>query len=70
MPPSARKAAPALVTLILSSVVMLTAVSAGVRPHPPQATLLFGIAPVLGQLAALLGVGHAAAGDMTGGEQT
>ncbi len=38
----------ALVTLILLQVIMLSALYAGIRPHPPVATPLFGIAPFLG----------------------
>lgn len=46
--PSDRIATAALATLILLQVVLLTALYAGVRPHPPEATPLFGIAPFLG----------------------
>jgi hypothetical protein len=38
----------ALATLILLQVIMLSALYAGIRPHPPVATPLFGIAPYLG----------------------
>lgn len=38
----------ALATLILLQVIMLSALYAGIRPHPPVATPLFGIAPFLG----------------------
>lgn len=37
-----------LAVLIILQTVMLTALYAGVPPHPPQATPLFGIAPFLG----------------------
>ena len=38
----------ALSVLIILQLVMLTALYAGVPPHPPVATPLFGIAPLLG----------------------
>ncbi|MCY0094423.1 hypothetical protein [Hoeflea ulvae] len=38
----------ALSALIILQLVMLSALYAGVPPHPPQATPLFGIAPFLG----------------------
>lgn len=38
----------ALAALIILQVIMLTALYAGVRPHPPVETPLFGIAPFLG----------------------
>ena len=38
----------ALVTLILLQVIMLSALYAGIRPHPPEATPLFGMAPFIG----------------------
>ena len=38
----------ALATPILLQVIMLSALYAGIRPHPPVATPLFGIAPFLG----------------------
>ncbi len=38
----------ALATLILLQLIMLSALYAGIKPHPPIATLLFGIAPFLG----------------------
>src|SRR6056297_2811376 len=44
----ARQALAALATLILLQLIMLSALYAGVRPHPPIATPLFGIAPFLG----------------------
>lgn len=38
----------ALSTLIILQVVMLLALFAGIRPHPPETTPLFGIAPFIG----------------------
>ena len=43
-----RHAFAALVTLITLQVLMLSALYAGIKPHPPVATPLFGIAPFLG----------------------
>lgn len=43
-----RQAIAALATLILLQVIMLSTLYAGIRPHPPIATPLFGIAPFLG----------------------
>ncbi len=43
-----RQASAALVTLITLQVIMLSALYAGIRPHPPVVTPLFGIAPFLG----------------------
>jgi hypothetical protein len=43
-----RHASAALVTLITLQAIMLSALYAGIRPHPPVATPLFGIAPFLG----------------------
>lgn len=43
-----RNASAALVTLIALQMIMLSALYAGVEPHPPVATPLFGIAPFLG----------------------
>lgn len=43
-----RQALAALTTLILLQSIMLSALYAGIRPHPPVATPLFGIAPFLG----------------------
>ena len=43
-----RQAIAALAKLILLQVIMLSALYAGIPPHPPQATPLFGIAPFLG----------------------
>jgi hypothetical protein len=37
-----------LLTLIILQVVMLTALYAGIPPHPPVTTPLFGIAPFIG----------------------
>jgi hypothetical protein len=38
----------ALATLILLQVIMLSSLYAGIRPHPPEVTPLFGIGPFLG----------------------
>lgn len=43
-----RTANACLMTLIILQVVMLTALYAGIPPHPPVATPLFGIAPFIG----------------------
>jgi hypothetical protein len=43
-----RQALAAITTLILLQGIMLSALYAGIRPHPPVATPLFGIAPFLG----------------------
>lgn len=43
-----RQTAAALVTLVTLQVIMLSALYAGIKPHPPVATPLFGIAPFLG----------------------
>lgn len=43
-----RTANASLLTLIILQVVMLTALYAGVPPHPPVATPLFGISPFIG----------------------
>lgn len=48
MTQSDRHAQAALTTLILLQVIMLSALYAGIRPHPPVATPMFGIAPFLG----------------------
>lgn len=48
MTPYDRQALAALATLILLQFIMLSALYAGIRPHPPIATPLFGIAPFLG----------------------
>jgi uncharacterized membrane protein len=45
---STRQVVAALATLILLQGIMLSALYAGIRPHPPIATPLFGIAPFLG----------------------
>jgi len=38
----------ALCTLVVLQVVMLSALYAGIRPHPPEATPLFGMGPFIG----------------------
>lgn len=43
-----RQTLAALSALILLQIIMLSALYAGIRPHPPVATPLFGIAPFLG----------------------
>ncbi len=43
-----RHAVAALSSLVLLQLIMLSALYAGVSPHPPAATALFGIAPFLG----------------------
>lgn len=43
-----RSSVAALATLILLQVIMLSALYAGVRPHPPETTPLFGMAPFIG----------------------
>ncbi|UWQ17838.1 hypothetical protein [Jannaschia sp. M317] len=43
----------ALTALIILQGVMLTALYAGVPPHPPEATPLFGMAPYLGASIAI-----------------
>lgn len=48
MTQSDRDANAALATLILLQLIMLSALYAGIRPHPPETTPLFGIAPFLG----------------------
>lgn len=48
MTQSDRHVLAALATLILLQVIMLSALYAGIRPHPPTVTPLFGIAPFLG----------------------
>lgn len=45
---SNRHVVAALAVLILLQGIMLSALYAGIRPHPPVATPLFGIAPFLG----------------------
>lgn len=48
MIPSDRTSQAALACLILLQTVMLASLYAGVAPHPPAATPLFGIGPFLG----------------------
>lgn len=48
MTPSDRHVLAALTTLTLLQCIMLSALYAGIPPHPPEATPLFGIAPFLG----------------------
>ncbi|MEX0278503.1 MAG: hypothetical protein AB3N19_13370 [Ruegeria sp.] len=48
MEQSSRHVVAALATLIALQGIMLSASYAGIRPHPPVATPLFGIAPFLG----------------------
>lgn len=48
MPESATRASAALLALIVSQTVMLMSFFAGVPPHPPAETPLFGIAPFVG----------------------
>lgn len=43
-----RETQAALVALIVLQLIMLSALYAGIRPHPPVAIALFGIAPFLG----------------------
>jgi hypothetical protein len=43
-----RTANACLTTLVILQIVMLTALYAGIPPHPPAATPLFGIAPFIG----------------------
>ncbi len=45
---SERPAIAALSTLILLQLIMLSALYAGIPPHPPVSTPLFGIAPFIG----------------------
>ena len=53
MTQSDRHTIAALVALILLQLIMLSALYAGIRPHPPIATPLFGIAPFLGASVAI-----------------
>lgn len=53
MTQSDRHAYAALTALITLQVIMLSALYAGVRPHPPEVTPLFGIAPFLGASVAI-----------------
>lgn len=48
-----RQAIAALTTLIVLQLIMLSALYAGIKPHPPVATPLFGIAPFLGAAVAV-----------------
>lgn len=48
MPQLDRPTNAALTSLILLQLIMLSALYAGVSPHPPSVTPLFGIAPFLG----------------------
>ncbi len=43
-----RQVIAALTTLVVLQFIMLSALYAGIKPHPPIATPLFGIAPFLG----------------------
>ncbi|SIT01766.1 hypothetical protein SAMN05421759_11053 [Roseivivax lentus] len=53
MPNSNRHAAAALAILIVLQLTMLSALYAGIEPHPPIATPLFGIAPFIGASVSL-----------------
>ncbi|WGW03766.1 hypothetical protein [Tropicibacter oceani] len=53
MTPSDRHTHAALATLIVLQTIMLSALYAGIKPHPPIATPLFGIAPFLGASLAI-----------------
>ena len=61
-----RRAAAALVALIVLQGIMLSALYAGISPHPPVAPPLFGIAPFIGASLATAGaaliMGQGAAG--------
>ena len=48
-----RQLSAALATLILLQLIMLSALYAGIPPHPPVSTPLFGIAPFLGAAVAI-----------------
>ncbi|EBA17401.1 hypothetical protein RSK20926_06682 [Roseobacter sp. SK209-2-6] len=48
-----RQTTAALAVLILLQGVMLSALYAGIPPHPPEATPLFGIAPFIGAATAI-----------------
>lgn len=48
-----RIAVAALSTLIILHLVMLTSLFAGIPPHPPQSTPLFGMAPLVGMSVSL-----------------
>lgn len=72
MKPVDRIPSAALASLIILQSVMLSALYAGVPPHPPEAIPLFGIAPFLGlalsvaAAALILGPGSSAAGRWAG----
>lgn len=53
MPRHQRPVIAALLALILLQLIMLSALYAGVPPHPPVATPLFGIAPFIGMSVAV-----------------
>ncbi|MCV6586065.1 MAG: hypothetical protein OIF47_11070 [Marinibacterium sp.] len=53
MTQNTRQTTAALATLIVLQLIMLSALYAGIRPHPPVATPLFGIAPFLGASVAI-----------------
>lgn len=53
MSQSERQVVAALVTLVLLQIIMLSALYAGIRPHPPEITPLAGIAPLLGAAISL-----------------
>lgn len=55
MPNQDRASIAALFVLIVLQLVMLSALYAGVPPHPPVATPLFGIAPFMGAAVAAAG---------------
>lgn len=65
MTPSDRPEQAALACLILLQAIMLASLFAGVAPHPPAQTPLFGMGPFLGAslsvagAALILGSGHA-----------
>jgi len=65
MPQQTQTSTAALSVLIILQTVMLTALYAGVPPHPPVATPLFGIAPFLGA-----SMGAAAAAIILGGSSS
>ncbi|MEW9918150.1 hypothetical protein AB2B41_00920 [Marimonas sp. MJW-29] len=53
MPKHQRPVIAALLALIVLQLIMLSALYAGVPPHPPVATPLFGIAPFIGMSVAV-----------------
>lgn len=65
MPSQTQTSTAALSALIILQTVMLTALYAGVPPHPPVATPLFGIAPFLGA-----SIGAAVAAIILGGNSS